>query len=766
MTKKDGLLLLIDAHAVIYRAYHAIPPLSSPSGEPTNATFGFVSTLLKVLSDFDPEGVAVAFDVGRTFRHEGYAEYKAGRPEPTPDLIAQFNRVRDVVQAFGIPDYSKETFEADDVLATLADQARAQGCDVVIVTGDSDTFQLVRPGIRVYILGRRISEGTLYDEAAIKERYGLEPAQLIDLKGLAGDTSDNIPGVSGIGEKSATTLLQRYGSVEAIYERLDEVEKRWQAKLAEGRESAFRSKELVRLVHDVPVKLDLAACSRSNYDRQRVMGMFRELGFYRLTDRLPGQAPAATGQLSLFGAEEAPALKAAAAPSGQYQVVDTPEALDDLAAKLRAAGRFAVDVETTGLDPLLADLVGISVAAEPGTGYYIPVGHAAGMGRNLPLELVREVLGPLLADPKVAKYAHNAGFDLAVLLEQGMPAQGLAADTLIAAFLLNPDRSVGLKQLAWERYGVEMTEITELIGKGRNQVTMAQVPVAQAAPYAAADADMTVRLAEPLLRELEERQLTRLYREVELPLVPVLIEMERHGVALDVPFLAQMSKDLERQLGELEERIYQAAGRRFNINSTQQLGQLLFEQLGLPAPRRTKTGYSTDIGVMESLRGQHPVVEAVIQHRQLSKIKSTYADALPALVNPRTGRVHTSYNQTGAVTGRLSSSNPNLQNIPVRTELGREVRRAFVAPAGSWLLEADYSQVELRILAHVADDPALKEAFWRGEDIHASTAAAILGVPLPEVTSDMRRIAKSINFGLIYGMSGFGLAARTGLSPA
>ncbi len=614
-------------------------------------------------------------------------------------------------------------------------------------------------------MGRKVTEGTLYDVSAVKSRYDLLPSQLVDLKGLAGDSSDNVPGVSGIGAKTATSLLQQYQDIEGIYAHLPEIEKRWQAKLAEGRDAAFQSKHLVQLVRDVPVELDLQAARVRAYNRQQVVDLFRQLGFFSLLSRLPEQEERKT-QLSLLEEVESPYQ--AASPrttTGEYYAVDTAAALDALVAELVQASALACDVETTGLDPMQAELVGIALTAWPGRAYYVPVGHAPLKGQNLPLELVRAKLGPILADSRIGKYFHNADFDLMALAEAGFAVEGIAFDTMIAADLIDPGRAnLGLKQLAWERLGVEMTPISNLIGKG--QITMAQVPVSEVAPYAGADVDMTFRLVEVLRRDLAERHLEPLFQKVELPLIPVLLEMERHGVMLDVAFLNKMSKEFAAQMAELEDRIYAIAGHPFNLNSTRQLGQVLFEELGLTPPKRTATGYSTDASVMDELRGAHPIIDLLAEYRQLSKIKSTYLDALPGLVNPRTGRVHTSYNQTGTVTGRISSRNPNLQNIPIRTEVGREVRQAFIAPEGHWLLEADYSQVELRILAHISGDQELRAAFLRGEDIHANTAASIMGVPLAEVTADMRRVAKSVNFGIIYGISDFGLAQYTGLSQA
>lgn len=762
------LIVLLDGNALVHRAYHAIPPLTSPSGEPTNATYGFTSTLLKVLDELKPQYAAVAFDVGRTFRHEQYPEYKATRVAMPDDLRVQLDRVQDVVDAFNLPSKTLEGYEADDVLATLSKKAVEQGLDVIIVTGDTDTLQLIGPHVKVLLSGRKFTDAKLYDEAAIRERYGLEPQQLVDLKGLKGDTSDNIPGVPGVGEVTATQLLQQFGSIENLYAHLSEVPAKLREKL-EGKEADVRrGKQLVRLVSDLPIELDLDHCRLSAYDRSTVVALFRELGFHSLLQRLPKTEEATTTQLPLFAGRAGEKIEK---PSlGQYYLINTEQGLRDLVAKIRMKGACALDAEATSLRPVEAELVGISVAYQEGEGYYIPVGHvpSAASAPQLPLEFVREQLGPVLADASIAKYAHNANYDLIVLNQHGFTVRGLQFDTMIAAYLLDPSgRNLGLKGLAWQELGVEMTTIEELIGKGKNQLTIDQVAIDRVFPYAAADADMTLRLVARQEAQLKDKQLWKLFTDIEMPLVPVLMDMECTGVALDVDLLRRMSRELYQRLNELELQIQQQVGYPFNLSSSQQLSDALFVKLGLPTtdiPRGASGYYSTAAEVLERLRGVHPVIDLILEHRQLSKIKSTYVDALPLMVNPRTGRLHTSWNQTATVTGRISSSEPNLQNIPIRTDIGRRVRQAFIAQPGWKLLGADYSQVELRILAHVSGDENLLAAFRRGEDIHASTASRILGVPIEQVTPEMRRLAKTINFGLIYGMSDWGLAARTELS--
>ena len=805
-------LILLDSHALIHRAYHAIDArLTSPSGEPTNATYGFTTTLLKVLNDEKPDYIAAAFDVGRTFRDDLYAQYKAQRPALADDLLVQIRRAREVVEALGIPAFGVEGYEADDLLGTLARQASARGIEVVIVTGDTDTFQLIEPNVRVLTFSRQFGETVLYDEAAIQERYGLTPRQLIDFKSLKGDPSDNIPGVAGIGEKTATKLLQQYGTLENIYAHLDELDAKVREKLVAGKAQAEQGKQLVTIVTDVPIQLDLDACRLGQIDRERVTALFRELGFRTsLLERLPDAKGRESARKDAKEDTKGDA-KGDAKERANYRMVESEDALAQLVARLRAARAFAFDVETTDTDALRAELVGIAIGVGAGEAYYIPLTLDEGRRANdegrrtndagqkqltfdmmdhairntqyatrdtqhatrdtqhasLLTSHVLAQLAPLFADASIAKYAHNAKYDMTVLAEAGVQTRGLAFDTMIAASLIERGGSLGLKSLVRERFGVEMTEIATLIGKGKSQISMADVPIEQVGQYACADADYTFRLVETYQPLLAQYGVEKLFREVEMPLVPVLMEMERTGVLLDVDVLAQMSRELAARLQELEKQITAHVGLPINVASPVQLADALFNRLKLPTtglPKTKKGQISTAADVLESLRKAHPVIPLILEHRELSKLKGTYVDALPALVLPRTGRVHTDYNQTAVVTGRLSSSNPNLQNIPIRTELGRQVRRAFIAPRASKLISADYSQVELRILAHIARDPALLEAFARGEDIHAATAARLFNVPLAQVTAPMRQLGKTINFGIVYGITDYGIAARTDLS--
>jgi len=765
MSKKK--LVLIDGHALAFRAYYALPAdLATKRGELTNAVFGFTSMLLNVIRDEKPDYLVVAFDTGRTFRHEEYVEYKAHRGRMPQELVDQMERICQIVEAMKIPIVEAEGFEADDVLGTLALQAAQEDLSTFIVTGDSDIFQLVNPHVRVVLTGRRLADTKAYDEEGIRQRYGLEPKQLIDLKALTGDPSDNIPGVRGIGNKTATPLLQKYGSVDSVYDHLDEISSaRARNALEKGRDNAFLSKRLVTIRTDVPVSLDLDSALFGDFDRQAVVRIFQELEFRGMLSRLPDSVPAApTGQLSLF---EQPPPETESRVTGKCHVVDTGDALDALVKALSRAKAIAFDTETTGIDPMQVKLVGLALAVAPDEGYYVPVGHRTDDPQLL-WKGVCERLKPFLQDLSILKYAHNACYDVLVLARHGLQIQNVAFDTMLAEWVLDPaSRNLGLKEMALARLGVEMTPIKALIGSGKSQRSMAQVPVSQAGPYAAADAYVTYRLVTLLEKELRERKLESLFNEVEMPLVPVLVDMQRAGVKLDVGYLQEMSGKLNHRLGELTEEIYKLVGHPFNVGSTQQLSDVLFVTLGLSTKgiRKTKSGhYSTAADVLEKLHGTHPVVDLILEQRELAKLKTTYVEALPQLVNPATGRLHTSFKQTGTVTGRISSRNPNLQNIPIRTEQGRQVRRAFVAEAGWLLLAADYSQVELRVLTHISQDPGLLAAFRQGEDIHRTTAAAVYGVPLSEVTYDMRRVAKTANFAMIYGSSAFGLAQQTGLT--
>ncbi len=758
---KKPLLVLFDGNNIVHRAFHALPPLTvSKTGETIGVIYGFVSMLLKVLSELKPTHYAIAFDrPAPTFRHRLFDQYKAQRPKTPEELVNQLGRVRQMVEAFHIPIFELDDYEADDVLGTLSRQASEQGIDTIIVTGDADAMQLVSPRVRVLYPKPRggFSNTDLFDEAAVNQKYGIKPEHIADFKGLKGDPSDNIPGVPGIGEKTAAKLIQQFSSIDKIYAHIDEVTPpKLRTLLQENETLARRSKELTTIVTQTPVILNLDDCQVSRYDRQEVTKLFRELEFFSLLPKLPEE----TGEIDLKRPAQ---VETKSPPERDYHTVNTAPVLDELINRLSTKS-FAFDLETTSLDAMSAQLVGISLSPAPGKAYYIPVGHVGwGQIEQLPLEEAINRLKPLLERSNIAKIAHNSKYDMTVLAEYGVIVNNLTFDTMLAAYLLG-EKSLSLKALAFSRLGIEMTPITALIGSGAKQLSMSQVEINQAADYACADADVTGQLARLLKAELHQQQLWQLFSEVEMPLVPVLISMERNGIALDTDLLRQMSHRLGKQLLKLEAEIYNSIGHQFNVNSPKQLSSVLFEELKLPPARKTKSGYSTGASTLEELRGVHPIVEFILEYRQLAKLKSTYIDALPALLNPKTGRVHTSFNQTRTVTGRLSSSEPNLQNIPVRGALGKQVRQAFIAPPGSCLLAGDYSQIDLRVLAHLSRDKSLLGAFHQDEDIHTATAAQLFGVAVSQVTSDMRRLAKTVNFGVIYGMSDYGLEQATELS--
>ncbi len=776
------ILYLIDGHALAYRTYFALTA-SSPggerwqtkSGEPTAGVYGFASVLLRVLDQEHPDYLAVAFDTGKTFRDKLFPAYKGTRAKMPDDLRSQMDRIRQLVDAFNIPRLEVEGYEADDVLGSVSKKAVEMGLGVKIVTGDRDLLQLVSERIIINLAGSKLAEAKDYFPEDVVASLGVRPDQVIDYKALVGDTSDNIPGVSGVGVKTAQSLLGTYQTLEAIYEHLDEIPNRVKIRLEANRDAAFLSQKLATIVTDLPVTLDLDQARSERFDPQSVESLFRELEFRSLMIRLNGLIgaekvkPIPSQQLDLFEAQK-PVMVSSPGPSPiEVFLVNTEERMDQLLDALRHSPVISFDTETTSTDPMQADLVGISLAVKPGEGFYIPVGHHSPGDSQLSLESVIESLHGPLTDPAIGKVGHNLKYDYLMLSRNGLDTAPLTFDTMIAEWLVDPSsRNLGLKNLAWVRLGVEMTHIEELIGKGKNQINMADVPVDAASRYAAADAETTLRLVPVLTPELERQNASRLLNDLEMPLVTVLAEMERTGIALDRSFFTTMSAELSQRLAELERLVYTEVGSSFNLNSTQQLSVILFERLGLEPPdrrKRTASGhYSTSAAVLDELRGQHLVVDWLLEYRELAKLKSTYLDSLPEQINPFTGRVHTSYNQTGSVTGRLASSDPNLQNIPSRTDLGRKVRQGFIAGQGKVLLSVDYSQIELRIVADMAKDKAMLAAFDAGQDIHAATAAAIYGVPLNEVSREQRRHAKAINFGLIYGMSAFGLSRTTDLT--
>ena len=784
---QQPLLMLMDGHAMVHRSFRAISAQRhltvSATGEDVTGVYGFVNVFLRSLREWSPTHCAIAFDTrAPTFRHLRFEAYKAQRPPSPPELRHQFQRVKELMEAFGVPVFEVDGFEADDVIGTICHQAEEQGVDTVILTGDRDTFQLITPRVRVD-LSYSIQDRKVYDEAELSVRYsGLTAAQQPDFKALLGDSSDNIPGVPRVGEKRAIALLNEYNDLEGIYDHLEEVRPASvQQSLEENRERAFENRVLTTISRKAPVELDLTATRFGKYQRKPVVDLLTELEFFSVVNRLPSQSDGSGSSGSSTASKEVIGEASERGVSqAEYETVQTQEQLEAMVRELREAGSFAFDTETTDLDPMRADLVGLSFATAPGRAWYVPVGHQ--QGNQLPREQVLAEVRPLMESTQLGKSAHNANFDLMMLANYGINAQNVDHDTMIAAHLLGKT-VIRLKNLALEVLGEEMTPITKLIGTGRKQTTFDHVPIEAALPYAAADADMTGRLRSVFEPQVNNQGLAHLMSDMELPLVPVLVDMQRQGIKLDTGVLHEMSRDLSEQIQQVEEEFRQTikekvGGLSVNINSPQQLSDLLFQTLGLPRTRRTKTGYSTDANALQDLKSRLTdadinasvegiqVVDQILEYRQIAKLKSTYVDALPEMVNPATGRIHTSYNQTGSATGRVSSSDPNLQNIPIRTELGRQVRRAFVAPdAPQWLLfSADYSQIELRVLAHLSQDPGLLEAFRKGEDIHSATASSMFEVSINEVDSEMRRIAKVLNFGVIYGLSAHGISQQTGFS--
>ncbi len=752
-------LFLIDGSAIAYRAYFAFinNPLRNSRGENTSAIFGFLRFLFMILDNEAPDYLAVVFDPpGPTLRHQQFKAYKATREKMPDDMRDQVPRIHQVLDALNVPILEFPGYEADDVIGTLAKRAERQGFDTYLVTGDKDFLQLVGDGVKMYNVKRTGEPAEVLDAEAVRAKIGLPPEKIVDYLGLMGDTSDNIPGVPGIGEKTAVKLVQAYGTLEAVLEHAEEVGRaNVRENLKRHRDDALLSKRLVQIHTDLPIEVDLMALRRQPPDRERVIALFRDLEFNSLIERFK------TGRET---------------PEVDYEIVQSEPELRALLERLKRAKKMVVDLEASHQDPMRADMVGLALAFRPGKAFYLPVRVAKRDGRREVLlqtdgELfdgipLRDLLRPVLEDAGVKKCGHNIKYDMLVLARHGIELQGLDFDTMVASYLINPTlRQHNLDALALEHLNYVKKRTSDLIGKGKKQISMADVPVEAVAPYACEDADITLRLQAVFEPILKKHHLEDLFRNVELPLIYVLMDVERTGVALDLAFLKQMSEELGQRLQALETRIYELAGETFNINSTQQLGEILFDKLKLPKKKRTKTGYSTDASVLEELARLHELPRTLLEYRELSKLKSTYVDALPSLVNPETGRVHTSYNQTVAATGRLSSSDPNLQNIPIRTEIGRRIRRAFVpGDAEHVIVDADYSQIELRIMAHLSQDPVLMEAFHNNEDIHAKTASLVFMVPPEELTPDHRRRAKEINFGIMYGMNEYGLAARLDIS--
>ncbi len=767
-------LYLVDGSSYIYRAYYAIRHLSSPTGFPTNAIYGFIQMLLKLLKDHDPQQLAIVFDASRTtFRTGLYPEYKANRAATPDDLKVQMGPIREVVRAFNIPALELEGYEADDIIATLADRHAAAGGKVVVVTGDKDLMQIVTEQITLL----DTMKGKASAIADVVERFGVPPELVADILGLAGDSSDNIPGVPGIGEKTAAKLIAEFGSLDQLLERATEVKGKNGEKLREFRDQALLSRQLATVDRQTPLTVTSQELLIQQPDSNALNDFFKRYGFTTLIRELTVQATLA---------------------SDGYRTVTTTEQLEQLALQLEQSGTFAFDTETTSLDPRSAELVGLSFSFQDHQAYYLPLGHTIGSDPHpapadegslffspsplqtneqenslrlapgqLPRQQVIGRLQPLFESSQIHKVGQNIKFDQQVLATAGIQLQGGSFDTMLASYCLNPARNGhGLDSLAQEHLGHRMISYQEVVGKGKELKNFAQVDIVAASRYAAEDADATWLLYRKFAPLLTERAVESIFQEVEIPLVPILAAMEDHGVLLDLPLLQRMSDDFKLRMTALEQQIFTLAGVPFNLNSPKQLGEVLFEKLSLATGKKTKgkTGWSTDNEVLTTLAEEHEIARLILEYRSIAKLTSTYTDALPRLVNPRTGRVHTSYNQTITNTGRLSSSDPNLQNIPIRSEEGRLIRHAFIAPPGHVILSADYSQIELRVLAHLSGDQVFCHAFANDEDIHTRTAAEVFGLFPEMVTPEMRRQAKAINFGIIYGQGAFSLAKQLGIA--
>ena len=749
------VLYLIDGSSYIFRAYYAIRRLSTSKGFPTNAVYGFASMIFKFLKDYKPAYLGIVFDAkGDTFRNEMYPLYKANRGAPPDDLVPQFDKIFEVVDAFNIPQFRMEGFEADDIMGTIARDYERRGIDVVLVTGDKDFTQLVSD--KVTLLDTMKNKETLTKD--VIEKYGVPPDRVTDVFALMGDQVDNIPGVKGIGEKTAIGLIKSFGSLDNLLQNLDDLAEKQRNLITEKKGDALLSKELVTIKTDIDLDMELDKFRYEGFDKSKLRSLFDELEFKNLLRELGDGG----------GLVEKPDENRTV-PYDNYSLILTEDGLDRVIGRIKETGEVSIDLETTSTDPMLAEIVGIALCPAPHEAYYVPVAHrslADSSTRQLGLPAVLEKLKPLIEDKGLRKIGQNLKYEFVLFEMYGVRLNGISFDTMIAAHMLDSSRiSYSLDELCRLYLGHSMISYRDVTGTGKSKINFEEVELEAAKVYSCEDADVAMLLSEKLAGELDELNLLRVYRDIELKFIEVLARIEINGVKVDAARLRELSKEFEAGLKDIEKAIFEEVGYEFNLNSPIQLRQVLFETLRLPQKKLTKTGESsTDVEVLNDLSKFHPVPEKVLEHRTLSKFKSTYVDALPRLINPRTGRLHTSFNPVGSSTGRLSSSDPNLQNIPIKTAQGRRIREAFIPEEGCIMLSADYSQIELRLLAHFSGDESLVEAFMTGSDIHQRTAAEIFGVTPDLVTPDMRRLAKSINFGIIYGISAFGLAKQLGTS--
>jgi DNA polymerase-1 len=791
-------IILIDGMSLVFRAYYAMQRqgMRSPAGEPTGAVFAFVNILTSLLEKHDPEAIAVVFDTAQpTFRHEMYPEYKAHRDAFPEDLGPQLKHIKDMITLLGLESIELPGFEADDIIGTIASRESAKGHEVLCITSDKDYFQLVNDKVRILRPGNTATEYEPYDAQRVKEKFGVGPERVIDVLALMGDSSDNVPGVKGVGEKTALPLIQQHGSLEHLYEHLDSIEKAsLKQKLIDSRDMAFLSKKLVTIHTDVPINHDRAALHRQPIKFDELDSFFEAMGFHQIRRKYAQKRTGAGGDATSTATSDSAASSSGTdsasdtAPNvhggmrtlkdveHDYVLVQTQEAFDAMLADLGTPAVLCVDLETTSLDAMSCDIVGVALSVREGHAWYVAVDDRDPAGSSalfephdkplLPVGMVLAALKPLLEDPAVGKIGQNLKYDMLVLRRRDIRVHPVHFDTMLASYVLDPDRQHGMDALAvrWMQY--EPIPITTLIGeKKATQISMRDVDPARVAEYAGEDADVTLKLYGILRPELEKEQLDTLTRTIEFPLEEVLVEMEHTGIAIDVSALGDLGTFMRDEAKRLSQLIYAEAGVEFNIASGKQLGEVLFETLKLPTSKKTKTGFSADASVLSELAEEYPIAQLILDYRQVEKLRSTYVESLPRMINPRTGRVHTTYNQTIASTGRLSSTDPNLQNIPVRTELGQRIRKAFVPQhKDALILSCDYSQIELRIMASIAKDEALTNAFVSGADIHAATAAVMNDVAIDQVTTEQRRAAKAINFGIMYGLGAFGLSQRLGIS--
>jgi DNA polymerase-1 len=780
MAKKEKLFLL-DGTALAYRAYYAFigRPLVTSGGMNVSAVYGFTNSLIKILEEEKPDYIAVVFDSSQpTFRHEMHPEYKATREKMPEDMAIQLQKLKEVIEAFNIPILEIPGYEADDVMGTIAKIAESKGIETYLVTGDKDFLQLVSPMIKIYRPTKGLADIEIVDVDKVKQEWGVTPEQIVDVLGLMGDKVDNVPGVPGIGEKTAVQLIKEFGSIENLIKNVDRIPtQKIKENLKGSIEKALLSKTLVTIKTDVPLDINIYSLKASQPNRGKLAELFYELEFKSLIKKLGLTSAVREVEEEKIEEQKKPIkYSSIKTEPHQYHIIKNIDELKDLVDKLKSADLVSFDTESTGIEPLNADLIGISFAVKPGEAFYVPVSVETTSSDSLfelekkkktqgiEIETVLKYVKPILEDPGIKKCGQNLKYDMLLMAKYGVWISGISFDTMVAGYILNPEGSHTLEALAKEYLKYQVIPISQLIGEGRFQRKMSEVSVEKVAEYACEDADVTLKLVDKLKNELEKREQLKLCEEVEFPLVEVLAHMEFSGVKLDTELLREMSKELDRMLDNLTHDIYRLAGTEFNINSPQQLADVLFKKLKLPPVKTTKTGYSTDVEVLEELAKEHPIAEKLLEYRQIQKLKSTYVDALPKLVNPKTGKVHTSFNQTGTATGRLSSSDPNLQNIPIRTEIGREIRKAFIPSEPDWfIMSADYSQIELRIMAHLSGDENLISAFRKGLDIHSSTAASVFGVRPEDVNYEMRRKAKEVNFGIMYGISPYGLSQRLGI---